>query len=106
MSFDTLSDCLDDAYTTIDMSNCYTAELKMEEQRLGMTLNEAYNESNWIAKEIKDSQIAWVQYREAHCKAVYSYYEKGTMRFIAHPSCMIELTKKRQQEIYINFAGD
>ncbi len=100
------SACLDDAYTTADMSNCYTAELKVEDQKLNVVLNKAYKESSWIAKEIEQSQVAWLQYRDTHCSAIYSYYERGTMRFIARPSCMVELTKKRQKEIYINFIGD
>ena len=38
--------------------------------------------------------------------AIYSFYERGTMRFIAHPSCMVELSKQRQKEIYTNFVED
>jgi uncharacterized protein YecT (DUF1311 family) len=95
--------CLDGAETTQDMSDCYSRELKIEGQKLDVILSKAYNESSWIIKEIKESQMAWIQYREAHCKAIYSSYENGTMRFIAHPACMVELTKTRQEEIYTNF---
>ena len=103
ISFNAYSACLDGALTTVDMRNCYIVELKVEEQKLNDTLNQAYKESSWIAKEIKQSQEAWVQYRNSHCDAIYSYYERGTMRFIAHPACMVEITKVRQKELYIDF---
>ena len=103
VSFNAYSACLDDAYTTTDMRECYIAELKIEEKKLDVILNKAYKESSWIADEIKQSQSDWLKYRESHCNAIYSYYERGTMRFIAHPSCMVSLTKERQNQLYINF---
>jgi len=95
--------CLDNAKTTLSISDCHIVELKSVERTLNDTLNNAYRESSWIANEISQSQEAWIQYRDTHCSAIYSYYENGTMRLIAHPSCMVELTKQRQEEVYKNF---
>ena len=106
LSFNAYGACLDDAYTTLDMSECYIAELKVEEQKLDGVLNKAYKESDWIIKEIKQSQKDWLKYRESHCSAMYASYGNGTMRLIAHPSCMVELTKQRYKQIYSNFVED
>lgn len=100
---DVYSACLESAKTTLSISDCHIVELKSVERTLNDTLNNAYRESSWIANEISQSHEAWVQYRDTHCSAIYSYYENGTMRLIAHPSCMVELTKQRQEEIYTNF---
>ena len=103
LSFNVNSTSLDGADTTQAISNCYLSEFEIEEQKLNIMISRAYEESSWINKEMKKSQAAWLQYRKSHCDAIYSYYEKGTMRFIAHPACMVDLTKKRQIEIYTNF---
>jgi uncharacterized protein YecT (DUF1311 family) len=100
---DVYSACLESAKTTLSITDCHIVELKSVERTLNDTLNNAYRESSWIENEIRQSQEAWVQYRDTHCSAIYSYYENGTMRLIAHPSCMVELTKQRQEEIYTNF---
>ena len=97
------SACLDNAYTTLNISDCYMKELAVAEYELRNTLNDAYKESNWIADEIKQSQSDWLKYRESHCSAIYKSYGNGTMRLIAHPSCMVDLTKERQNQIYVEF---
>jgi len=106
LSFNAHSDCLDNAITTTAMVACYETQLEIEEQKLSDMLNKAYKKSDWISDEIKQSQKYWLQYRDAQCSAIYSFYERGTMRFIAHPSCMVELSKQRQKEIYTSFVED
>ena len=106
LSFNAYSDCLDNAITTTAMVACYETQLEIEEQKLDDMLNKAYKKSDWITYEIEQSQKYWLQYRDAQCSAIYSFYERGTMRFIAHPSCMVELSKQRQKEIYTNFVED
>ena len=106
LSFNAYSDCLDNAITTTAMVACYETQLEIEEQKLDDMLNKAYKKSDWIAYEIEQSQKYWLQYRDAQCSAIYSFYERGTMRFIAHPSCMVELSKQRQKEIYTSFVKD
>ena len=103
VSFNAYGACLDDALTTVGMSDCYIAELKVEEQKLDGVLNKAYKKSDWIIKEIIQSQKDWLKYRESHCRAMYASYGNGTMRLIAHPACMVELTKERKSQIRINF---
>jgi uncharacterized protein YecT (DUF1311 family) len=100
------SACLDNAYTTLDISECHIEEYKVEGQKLESTLLQAYSKSDWITNEIKLSQEVWMKYRDAHCGAIYTSYGRGTMRLIAHPSCMVELTKQRQKELYTNFVKD
>lgn len=100
------SACLDDAYTTLDISECYSKEFEIEGQKLEKILLQAYSSSDEIVNEIKLSQEAWMKYRDAHCKAIYTSYGKGTMRLIAYPSCMLELTKQRKKEVYTNFVED
>ena len=105
LSFNAYSACLDDAYTTVDMMDCYTEELKVEGQKLEDTLTKAYKDSDWIANEIRLSQEAWMKYREAHCNAIYTSYGRGTMRLIAYPSCMVRLTKQRTEGLQRSFTN-
>jgi len=106
ISISAYSACLDDAYTTLDISECHIEEYKVEGQKLERTLLQAYSSSDNVVNKIRLSQEVWMKYRDAHCKAVYTSYGSGTMRLIAHPSCMVELTKQRQKELYTNFVKD
>lgn len=103
LSFNTHSACSGQDKTTIGISECYMEEYKVEGKQLEKTLTQSYNTSGEISNEIRLSQKAWMKYRDTHCKAIYASYGRGTMRSIAYPSCMVELTRQRQKELYKNF---
>lgn len=103
LSFNAYGSCLDEADTTLDISQCYSQMLKVEEGKLKKTLLQAYDTSDWVVDEIKLSQESWVSYKNSHCGAVYASYGRGTMRLIAHPSCLVDLTKQRRIELQNNF---
>jgi uncharacterized protein YecT (DUF1311 family) len=103
LSLNVQADCLDDAISTLDIRDCYIAELKIEEQKLGDMLSKAYKNSDYIIKEIKKSQGDWLRYRKSQCDAVYYSYGSGSMRLFAPTACMVELTKLRQNRIDMDF---
>ena len=95
--------CREDG-STIEMRACLMDELKVEEHKLDKVLNRALKSSDWIAKEINQSQEAWIKYRDAHCNAVYSL--GGSIRLVSHPSCLLDLTKQRTQKLLNSFTRD
>lgn len=96
-------DCREDG-STMEMRVCFIDELKVEEYKLDKALNRALKSSDWIAKEINQSQEHWIKYRDAHCNAVYSL--GGSIRLVSHPSCLLDLTKQRTQKILNSFIRD
>ena len=92
--------CREDG-STIEMRACFVDELKVEEEKLAKALSTALKSSDWIAKEINQSQDAWIRYRDTHCNAVYSL--GGSIRFVSHPLCLLDLTKQRTIDILESF---
>jgi uncharacterized protein YecT (DUF1311 family) len=103
LSLNTQANCLDDAISTLDIRDCYIAEIKIEEQKIDEILGKAYKISDHIIKEIKKSQNDWLRYRKSQCDAVYYSYGRGAMKLIAPEACMVELTKQRRKQIDIDF---
>jgi len=95
-------ECREDG-STMEMRACFISELKVEEQKLSSALEKALKSSDWVAKEIKQSQNAWIKYRDAHCGAVWSSDSPGTMRLISYPSCLVNLTRQRTKDVLRSF---
>lgn len=94
--------CREDG-STMEMRACFMSELKVEEQKLSNALEKALKSSDWISKEINQSQDAWIKYRDAHCGAVWSSDSPGTIRLISYPSCLVDFTKQRTKNILQSF---
>ena len=97
--------CREDG-STMEMRACFIDELKIEEGKLAKVLDGALKSSDWVAREIERSQNAWIVYRDAHCDAVYNSADGGSMRFVEHPQCLIELTKQRTKNLLMGFVRD
>ena len=94
--------CREDG-STMEMRAGFMDELKVEGQKLAKALGRAIKSSDWVAKEINQSQDAWVKYRDAHCGAVWHSDNPGSIRLISYPSCLVNLTKQREKNLLQSF---
>jgi uncharacterized protein YecT (DUF1311 family) len=44
---------------------------------------------------LREAQRAWIDYRDANCAFAYKYWEEGSIRSVAHASCMLDETAHR-----------
>ena len=89
--------------STLEIEKCFVNQLSLEEKRLDKIMNQVLRQPSWISKEIQDSHNSWVRYRDTHCAAVYSSYGRGSMRLIAYPSCVLDMTTQRINSIQSDF---
>jgi uncharacterized protein YecT (DUF1311 family) len=48
---------------------------------------------------LKDSELAWIKYRDANCAFESSFYKGGTMRPMIESFCLARVTKARTAEL-------
>ncbi|MGB9465479.1 MAG: lysozyme inhibitor LprI family protein [Candidatus Acidiferrum sp.] len=90
----------DDKKTTLDISQCLKAELKKADTDLNRSYQQALKKLKTAdAERLRKAQRAWIDYRDAHCKAEFELWDGGTGGQVALPQCMLTLTKARTAEI-------
>lgn len=98
-------DCLS-AETQTDMNICSAKSFEEADKKL----NEVYNkglailETKVAQEPFRETQRAWLAYRDANCKYASSIYEGGTLAPLTHADCMQRLTEQRIEEIPNLFA--
>jgi uncharacterized protein YecT (DUF1311 family) len=95
---------------TIEITQCLKKRLA-EKDRL---LNDAYgallarlseaDEDEWrdraeAKRHLRDAQRNWLRFRDSDCKGRYALFQGGTIRSIAHLSCLTERTEQRTAEL-------
>ena len=101
-------DCVQ-AVTTPDINACAAADQKKVEaelnvvykrvlQNLELANTETENDSKLKAALI-DAQRAWVKFREADCKALFTRYEGGTIRTVMYLGCMQQHAEQRIKDL-------
>lgn len=108
-----VTDCAE-AMTTLEMNACGALDLaRAEEQmfkyldaaleRAGLSDQEATGpEPVESARYLEASQIAWAEYANQACLAVYEDVKGGTIRMIVWLGCRLELTQARTHTIWAN----
>ena len=94
------------AYTTIEINQCATLELDNITKNMSTYLQAVFEQHNHdaeLVEAIKLSQKAWLQYRNAHCDAVYTQWRSGTIRGFMAISCKTELIEQRTYELWKTF---
>lgn len=103
-SANAVADCKN-AKTTVEMNEC-TAE---EQQVVEKKLNEVYQR---LLKQLGDTELkqkiviaqrAWVKFREADCKALYTKYADGSIRTDMFLTCMQTHAEQRIKGLEENF---
>lgn len=95
-------DCKD-AQTQTDMNICADYAFKKSDEDLNATYKKALkmlqtSDASKL-KKFKETQRAWIKFRDLNCDYAAKVYEGGTMARMAHASCMQELTEQRTKQI-------
>ena len=86
--------------TTIGIAQCVGAEKDVWDA----ILNEEYgrtrqlflnNGGEDLARSLRDAQRAWIAFRDAECALRYQRLIDGSIRTIAHASCLLQMTASR-----------
>jgi len=82
--------------TTVDMIKC----ADLDYQHADKQLNEVYTEMHAAMDEtarklLRDSQRAWIAFRDAECKRARDVARGGTMAPILQLTCLADLTEQR-----------
>lgn len=90
------------AQTQAEMNNCAGKEY----QAADAVLNQVYRKlvsmlDDEEKAQLKEAQTAWLKYRDANCDFVADQYKGGTMRPMAHATCLADVTKNRTTELRI-----
>lgn len=90
------NECISKAVTTADTSNCIAEEDKVIDKQL----NESYTQllkflSLSGQKKLKNSERAWLKFREEECKFSGHAMEGGTGEQVLISSCYLTMTKER-----------
>lgn len=98
-------DCADTP-TTYDMSRCGSWAIALEEERLArfIELAEArLGEGEMRGRTLfRESQAAWMLYRDAECEAVGEGLAGGSIMGVAIGWCRLALTRERAHTIWTN----
>ncbi|WP_319497266.1 lysozyme inhibitor LprI family protein [uncultured Cohaesibacter sp.] len=86
--------------TTVDMSECAAIAYQKADEEL----NDVYQQLRSMLDEpgkllLRDTQRAWIPYRDAECARVADTFRGGSMAGLAHLSCLSEMTSRRSTEL-------
>lgn len=95
-------DC-DNAITTIEVNYCAGQEVAKAEELLTKYFTaalEAIKEQKGAYEGLQKSQVAWQNYREEYCYAIYENWIEGSIRGYMHSMCKLKLTQQRTYNIW------
>ncbi|WP_421950131.1 lysozyme inhibitor LprI family protein [Pelagibacterium sp.] len=98
----------DGGYTTIGMVDCMSRETDWWDSQLNASyssLRETLDTN--LFETLQDAQRSWIAYRDKSCGFEYDMWGDGSMRSIAHASCMLDETARRAETLwrYLNPEG-
>ena len=92
-------DC-EKATTTVDLNECASITFKEADKRLNATYNKIYKSLNDQEKKIlKDSQNAWIKYRDTNAELMVLPYLRASMHTMVYLGAKTELTDTRIEEL-------
>ena len=95
-------------YSTIGMVQCTARETDWWDSRLNTSytkLGETLDAD--LFTTLQQAQRTWIAYRDQSCGFEYDFWGNGSMRSIAHASCMLDETARRAETLwrYLNPEG-
>ncbi len=113
---DMATNCMDaeeGGHSTLGMSMCSNAEAEVWDRLLNQEYKatmawaksmdaderEVFPEFANRATALRDTQRAWIPFRDAECAMAYATWGAGSMRHIAGTSCMMDMTAERTIEL-------
>lgn len=92
-------DC-NNAMTQQDMNSCAAQAYLREDARLNSLYKQLVGLSDKTdSAMLKQSQIAWLKFRDLHCDYEENRYEGGSMAPLVKFNCLRELTKQRNETL-------
>lgn len=103
-----LDKCISDNYSTADRAQCLQKIYKAEDVRLNAlykrAISEAKNDSADSARDLKNSELAWIKFRDGWCN-FQAKWEGGTLASVARPYCLASVTRQRNADLSF-YAGE
>jgi uncharacterized protein YecT (DUF1311 family) len=90
----------DDKQTTMELADCWNAELKKADAELNRVYQAAlkkHRPENTV--KLRKAQRAWIAFRDAQCEAEGSIYQGGTIQPIIEAHCRVKLTQERTKDL-------
>ncbi|MCH8497043.1 MAG: lysozyme inhibitor LprI family protein [Marinobacter sp.] len=91
------------AISTLEINHCAALELQAIEETLAHYLDVSRDRLDYdpvAVASLDAAQEAWVDYRSAHCDAVYDLWRDGTIRTVMAIECAKALTQDRTQILW------
>lgn len=98
----------EDGYTTIGMVACMSRETAWWDNQLNASYESLQQTLDAeLFTTLQKAQRAWIAYRDQSCSFEYDFWGDGSMRNIAHASCMRDETARRAETLsgYLNPEG-
>lgn len=90
----------DGEYTTVDLNNCTSKNLKYEDNKINSSYKKLRGLLNATEKnELKLAQLAWIDFRDKSCKFSARQLKGGSAYIMEHNSCLINYTYQRRIEL-------
>lgn len=94
------------AVSTLEINQCMGQDLKVAEGEMQHYLAASLKKNDGDAlsqMSIKKGQQAWLEYRKAHCSAVYDTWREETVRTAMSLGCALQLTHQRTHTLWSSF---
>ena len=89
-----------DAQSQAEMNICWGKEYKAADTKLNATYQEFMSKLDESEKvQLKNTQLAWLKYRDANCEFVADRYKGGSMRPMIAAICLADVTNNRTTEL-------
>jgi len=98
MQLDPPPNCVSQA-TQLDMNVCSYRDYLRADIKLNETWKATFKAGSPVATKLLEAQRAWIAFRDAQCDAAGERYAGGTMQALATNGCLIELTKRRIEDL-------
>lgn len=89
-----------EAGTQYEMNQCAHKEFTTADAELNKVYAQLVSKLDVKRRaRLKESELAWIKYRDANCEYESSEYEGGTMRPMVHSFCLARMTAARTGEL-------
>lgn len=86
--------------TQMDINQCATNELSVETTKINATYGRIRAKATPDQKQqLKAVQLAWIKFKDLSCPFQASGIEGGSLYSAVVSACLIEMTKRRNQEL-------
>ena len=97
----TCMDTEEGGYTTVGMVECTARETDWWDSQLNANYSSLReNLDADLFTTLQQAQRSWLTYREQNCGFEYDMWGNGSMRSIAHASCMLHETASRAETLW------